>query len=164
MRRDVPEVQVGRQPARAVRVGVIVLGGVAFEVRLHERGETAASRPLAAIRRELEFILGTPEIPLPAFLSLPIPLLGTPYFRECVAKGAFLPDTKLRDMDGTTLVLRTRDALPEVVAFLRDMLTLRGYRRRALRHSVHFVRRYRRVLTPFQIAAAMASVALMCAY
>jgi hopanoid C-2 methylase len=122
------------------------------------------SRRLADIRRELEFIVGTPEIPLPAFLSLPIPLLGTPFFRECLAKDAFLPDTKLRDMDGTTLVLRPLDALPEVVAFLRDMLTLRGYRRRALRHSVHFVRRYRHALTPFQIAAAMASVALLCAY
>ena len=50
MRRDVPEVQVGRQPARAVRVGVVVLGGVASELRLHERGETPASRPLAANR------------------------------------------------------------------------------------------------------------------
>ena len=122
------------------------------------------TRRIADLQRELEFVLGTSQIPLPAFLTLPIPLLGTPFFRESLAKGAFLPRTKLRDMDGTTLVLRPLDPLHEVVEFVRDMLTLRGYRQRALLHSVQFARRYRSVLTPFQMAAAMASVALLCAY
>ena len=108
--------------------------------------------------------MATPSIPLPAFLTLPIPLLGTPFFRECLVRGAFLPLTKLRDMDGTTLVLRPLDPMAEAVEFLRDMLTLRGYRRRALLHSVRFARRYRSTLAPFQIVTAMASAALLCAH
>lgn len=121
-------------------------------------------RRIADLRRELEFVIGTPTIPLPAFLTLPIPLLGTPFFRECLATGAFLPGTKLRDMDGTTLVLRPLDPVGEVVEFLRDMLALRGYRRRALVHAARFVRRYRSALTPLQMVAALGSVALLGAY
>ncbi len=121
------------------------------------------TRRIADLRRELEFVIGTPEIPLPAFLTLPIPLLGTPFFRDRLAQGAFLPGTKLRDMDGTTLVLRPLDPVDEVVAFLRDMVTLRGYRRRALGHSVRFARRYRSALSPLQIIMAMTSAALLCA-
>jgi hypothetical protein len=122
------------------------------------------ARRIADLRQEMDFIVNTPSIPLPGFLTLPIPLLGTPFYRECLARGEFLPGTKLRDMDGTTLVLRPRDALDEVVAFLRDMLAFRGYRQRALLHSARFARRYRSVLHPLQIAMGMANVALLCAY
>jgi hypothetical protein len=140
---------------RCLNAGVMFSYGLMLDV---------TTRRIADLQRELEFVLGMPEIPLPAFLTLPIPLLGTPFFRECLAKGAFLPDTKLRDMDGTTLVLRPLDPLHDVVEFVRDTLTLRGHRQRALLHAAHFARRYRSVLTPFQIAAAMTSVALLCAY
>lgn len=122
------------------------------------------TRPIADLQRELEFVIGTPAIPLPAFLTLPIPLLGTPFFRECVTNGAFLPRTKLRDMDGTTLVLRPLDPVGRVVQFIRDMLTLRGYRHRALHHSLRFAQRYRSVLSLPQMVTAMGSVALLCAY
>jgi hopanoid C-2 methylase len=141
--------------SRCLEAGVLFGYGLILDV---------TTRPIADLRRELEYVLGTPRIPLPAFLTLPIPLLGTPLFRECVARHAFLPNTKLRDMDGTTLVLRPLDPVPEAVGFVRDMLTLRGYRGRALLHSAAFARRYRRVLTPFQMSAAMTSVALLCAY
>ena len=50
MRRDVPEVQVGREPARAVRVGVVVFRGVSSELRRYEPGEAKSSCPLAAGR------------------------------------------------------------------------------------------------------------------
>jgi hypothetical protein len=140
---------------RCLDAGIMFAYGLMLDV---------TARRIADLRRELELVLGTPSIPLPAFLTLPVPLLGTPFFRECLAKGVFLPNAKLRDMDGTTLVLRPLEPLDETVAFLRDMLTLRGYRRRALAHSVGFVRRYRATLSPYQIATAMASVALLCAY
>ncbi|HEU5190403.1 MAG TPA: hypothetical protein VFX14_12000 [Methylomirabilota bacterium] len=149
--RSSPVEQIGR----CLDAGVLFGYGLILDV---------TTRTIADLRQELEYVLDTPRIPLPAFLTLPIPLLGTPFFRECAAAGAFLPDTKLRDMDGTTLVLRPRDPMPEVVGFVRDMPTLRGYRRRALGHFARFARRYHSVLTAFQLKAAFASVALLCAY
>lgn len=122
------------------------------------------TRSLADLRRELDFITGTPEITLPSFLTLPIPILGTPFFHECVAERAILPNTKLRDMDGSTLVLRPLDPLDEVVKFLGDMLSLRGYQSRVLKHTWGFVRRYRSALDKTQLAVELANVALLCAY
>ena len=121
------------------------------------------TRRIADLRKELDFIVGTPEIPLPGFLTLAIPLLGTPFFRACLAKGVFLPSTKLRDMDGSTLVLRPLDPVADVAAFMRDVLALRGYRARALRHAMGFARRYRSTLNLFQMTLAVASAGLLCA-
>src|SRR5262245_54139400 len=140
---------------RCLDAGIMFAYGLILDV---------TSRRLAELRREMDLVVGTPSIPLPAFLTLPVPLLGTPFFRECVANDAFLPHAKLRDMDGTTLVLRPLDPVDETVTFVRDMLTLRGYRGRALAHSIRFVRRYRSTLRPYQLATALASVALLCAY
>ena len=121
------------------------------------------TRRLADLRRELDFVVGTPEIPLPGFLTLPIPLLATPFFRQCLAEGAFLPRTRLRDMDGSTLVLRTLDPMEEVATFVRDVMALRGYRRRALRHAARFAYRYRSALSLTQLTLAMGSAGLLCA-
>ncbi len=120
-------------------------------------------RRLADLRREIEFIIDTPEITLPGFLTLAIPLLGTPYFHECLEKDLFLPDIKLRDMDGATLVQRPLDPIDEVVAFVRDMSPLRGYRGRLARRSVGFLRRYRRTLGCIPMSAALINAALLCA-
>ncbi|HEY7690396.1 MAG TPA: radical SAM protein, partial [Dongiaceae bacterium] len=65
-----------------------------------------AARHIADLRREIEFILDTPEISLPAFFTLPITLLGTPYFRDCLRDGLVLPNIRLRDLDGLTLTVQ----------------------------------------------------------
>lgn len=119
-------------------------------------------RTVADLRREIGFIVDTPGITLPAFFTLPIPLLGTPYFRECLEQRLFLPNIRLRDMDGVTLVTRPRDSLEDALSFVRDLPNLRGYRLRALRQMARFLRRYRRTLTPLQLTAAMVSGALIC--
>lgn len=123
-----------------------------------------ATRSLADLRRELDFITGTPEITLPSFLTLPIPLLGTPFFRECIGKRAILPNTRLRDMDGSTLLLKPLDPLDEVVRFLGDVLTMRGYGARVAKHSLGFVRRYRKTLSRTQLTAELVNAGLLCAY
>lgn len=139
---------------RCLEAGIMFAYGLILDV---------TTRRIADLRRELDFVVGTPEIPLPGFLTLPIPLLGTPFFRECLAKDAFLPATKLRDMDGSTLVLRPLDPVAEVVAFVRDILALRGYRARALLHAVRFAHRYRSTLSLMQITLAVCSAGLLCA-
>ena len=121
-----------------------------------------SARRLADLRREIEFIIDTPAITMPAFFTLAIPLLGTPYFRDCLENGLFFPDIRLRDLDGVTLTMRPLDPVDEVVAFIRDLPSLRGYRRRVMRQVVTFLRRYRRTLTPLQLYSAMLSAALIC--
>ncbi|HEY0078650.1 MAG TPA: radical SAM protein [Pyrinomonadaceae bacterium] len=147
-----PQVEVIR---RCLDAGIIFCYGLILDV---------TTRSLMELRRELEFIASTPEITLPSFLTLPIPLLGTPYFSDCASQRRILPNTKLRDMDGSTLVLKTLDPTEEVVRFVRDMLSLRGYRRRVLAHTVRFLRRYRSKLNKTQMAAELTNAALLCAY
>ena len=67
-------------------------------------------------------------------------------------------------MDGSTLVLKPVDPIHEAVAFLREMLSLRGYRARVLQHSWHFLQRYRSRLTKVQLLFSLTNAALLCAY
>ena len=120
-----------------------------------------SNRQLQDLRGEIEFILNTPEISLPAYFTLAIPLLGTPYFRECLDKGLILPDTLLRNLDGVTLTMRPLDGIDQVLAFVRDLPSLRGYRRQALRHTVGFLRRYHGTLEPAQLFASAVTAALI---
>ncbi|HLO01331.1 MAG TPA: radical SAM protein [Pyrinomonadaceae bacterium] len=140
---------------KSLEAGIVLVYGLMLDL---------AHRTIADLRREIEFITGTPEITLPSFVTLPVPLLGTPLFSELAAKGAFLPSTKLRDMDGSTLVLTPMDPIHQAVAFLREMLSLRGYRRRVLNHSWHFLQRYRARLTRVQLLFSLTNAALLCAY
>jgi hypothetical protein len=114
------------------------------------------------MRQELATILDTPSIPLPAFLSLTIPLLGTPYFQSCADEGRLLPHAKLRDMDGFTLMTRPLDDVEAVVPFVRNMEKLGGHNRDILRHSLGFYRTYRGALSARQMLASLANAARLC--
>jgi hypothetical protein len=121
-----------------------------------------SARRLDELRREIGFIVDTPEITLPAFFSLAIPLIGTPYFDDCLRKGLILPSARLRHFDGVTLALRPLDPLAEVVEFARDLPSLHGFRKQAVRHAAAFTRRYRGALDRLQLYAATLSAALIC--
>jgi hypothetical protein len=121
-------------------------------------------RHVSDLRRELELIIDTPNITLPSFITLPIPMLGTPFFYECISKKAILPCTKLRDMDGSTIVCQPLDPMDEVVGFLADMMTLRGYRLGVLKHSLGFIKNYYSILNKTQMSVALVNAALLCAY
>lgn len=149
---NVPQVKLIR---KSLEAGIVLVYGLMLDL---------THRSIADLRCEIDFITGTPEITLPSFVTLPVPLLGTPLFSELAAKRAFLPRTKLRDMDGSTLVLTTVDPIPEAVAFLREMLSLQGYRRRVLEHSWHFLKKYHSRLTKVQLLFCLANAALLCAY
>jgi hypothetical protein len=140
---------------RCLNASIVFLYGLMLDV---------TTRRVGALRRELDFIVCTPEITLPGFLTTAIPILGTPFFYECLDKGLFLPNTRVRDLDGTTLTLRPLDPVEEVVEFLRQIQSLSGYQARVLRHSWGFFRRYRSVLTNQQMALALMNGAVLCAH
>jgi hopanoid C-2 methylase len=120
------------------------------------------ARTLRDLRGEIEFIVKSGEITLPAFFTLAIPLVGTPYFRECLSQRMFFANTRLRNLDGVTLTMHPLDPIDDVLSFLRDLPRLRGYRTDVIRHTARFVRRYWRVLDRWQMSAALLSAALIC--
>ena len=122
------------------------------------------TRTIAEVRRELEFITATPEITLPAFITLSIPLLGTPYFFESLASRNILPGTRLRDMDGITVIQKPIDPIPEVVQFVRDIESFKGLRSRLLRHSIQFARVYASKLNKLQMSIAFEQSLLLSAH
>lgn len=136
-----------------LNAGMILNYGVIFD---------ASTRTLADIHNEIRFITGTPEITLPVFMNLTIPLLRTPFFYECVRDRRLFPKTKLRDMDGNTLIMAPRDPVEDVVQFLKDMPTLEGYKARVMRHTASFLRLYYRKLDPLFLAVALGNAAFLC--
>jgi hopanoid C-2 methylase len=121
-----------------------------------------STRPVAELEAEIDFILSRPEITLPAYFTLSMPILGTPYFRECLERGKLLPNLRLGDVNPVTLTLKPLDPVERAVAFARDLVTLRGRRRKVAAHCIGFLRRYGRRLSLLQLTAAMANAALTC--
>jgi radical SAM superfamily enzyme YgiQ (UPF0313 family) len=146
----VPQVEMIRN---CLEAGIIFAYGIMLD---------PTTRRLADLRREIEFIVETPEITMPAYFTLTIPLLGTPYFRDCMSKGLLLPNVRLRDLDGVTVTMQSRDPLDEVVRFARDLPSLRGYRGRVMRQVMGFLAHYRGKLEPLQLYSAVLNGALIC--
>ena len=145
----VPQVEMIRD---CLEAGILFVYGIMLD---------PCTRRLEDLRREIEFIVGTPEITLPAFFTLAIPLLGTPHFRDCLEKELFLPNVRLRDLDGVAVAMRPLDPIDEVVSFARDLPSLRGHRRDVVRHALDFLWRYKRTLSPFQLYATIMSAAFI---
>lgn len=139
---------------RCLEAGIAFHYGLVFDM---------TTRRIAEIEHELSFILDTPEISLPAYVTLAIPMLGSPYFHDCLERGLFFPNTRLRDMDGATLFLKTLDPLPEMVRFIKDSQCLKGYRQRAFAHTVRFYRRYRNFLSGMTMTSNLFDALLLCA-
>jgi hopanoid C-2 methylase len=140
--------------SRCLNSGIVFSYGLIVDV---------SSRSIADLRRELEFITCTPEVTLPSFITLSIPILGTPYFYKCVDKGTILPETKLRDMDGTTVLQKPVDPVEDVVKFLNDLQNFRGFHARVMKHALRFTKLYRSKLNTFQMAIALVNSLLLCA-
>lgn len=147
-----PQVELIR---KCLNAGIVFSYGLILDV---------TTRRITDLLRELDFITGTPEITLPSFVTFPIPILGTPYFYACLDRGTILPETKLRDLDGTTLVQRPLDSMAEVIRFLDDLQSLKGFRKRVIAHSVNFARLYRSKLNAVQMFMALGSGLFLCAH
>jgi len=121
-----------------------------------------ASRNVSDLRQEIDFMVETPDITLPSYISLAIPMLGTPFFHDCLKQGKILPDIKLRDLDSATITLRPMDPMDEAVRFVRNLQGLLGYRSKVARHSTRFFIRYRRNLSFWHMVLALHNALLLC--
>lgn len=116
-----------------------------------------SERHVAGMREEIAFIVDNPRLALPSFLSFAIPILGTPLFRQRLAEGSLLPNLKLRDMDGRSVVCHTLDDLDRVVAFAHELDRGVVGRARLLRHAGRFSAHYRGKLKGWSLASALSS-------
>jgi hypothetical protein len=120
-------------------------------------------RTIASLDAELEFVLRCAGIPLPSYITLPIPLLGTRFFFESLDAGAILPRTRVRDLEGVTLCLRPLEGLDRFQRWWPSVLRLAaGRRARAIRHDLRFLWRYRRSLDGWRRAVSMGSLLGLC--
>jgi hypothetical protein len=141
--------------SRCLNAGIIFCYGLMLDL---------STRTIADVQQELRFITGTPEITLPAFITLSIPILGTPYFYECLNNRTILPETKLRDMDGITIVQKTLDPIDQAVEFVRGVEQFRGLRRRVIKHSIQFFKLYRKKLNLLQLSIGLEQGLLLSAH
>ena len=126
---------------RSIDGGVLVQYGLVFD---------PTRQRLEQMHRELDIICENPEIPTPNFIFTATPYPGTPFFRDCVEQGLLLPNTHVRDLEGSTLSLKSLDPQADVLQFVSRGRHFAGYRRRFLRHQLGFLRRYRHSLNRHQ--------------
>ncbi len=139
--------------SRCLQAGITLYYGVVFDI---------VSRSVDDIQEELNFIISRPEITLPSFISLAVPLLKTPFFTECIQDERFLPNIKIRDMDGTTIIMKPRDSMSRTLQFVKEIQNLSSYKKKIIMHGLKFFRTYRRDLDFFQMGLALYNAFLLC--
>jgi hypothetical protein len=118
-------------------------------------------RSVAEIRTELDMLLTEPRITLPSFISLAIPLLGTPLFNTRLRQKALLPGLKLRDMDGRSVMTRTVDPPEVATEFARRMDIGLLPKWKLARRAASLTWHYSSKLTPIATTSALADVVAM---
>jgi hypothetical protein len=114
-----------------------------------------AEQRIDEVLAETELIVANPRITLPSFLSFAIPMLGTPLFDSRLRAGLLLPNLRLRDMDGRSLVAHTVDPIEQAVAFAARMDRGLISRRQLAAHAWQFFRRYRATLSRWGLLSGL---------
>ncbi len=140
--------------SKCLNAGIVFLYGMMLDL---------TTRTVADLENELEFIFGNDEITLPSYLSMPIPFPGTPFFNDCMRQGRLLPNTRVRDLNSAVLSLKPFEGVDRVRPFIAATQTMRGYRRKMLKHTWNFNRRYNKVLPPSQLRLCAANTAWLFA-
>ena len=146
----IPQLQIIR---RTLEAGVVCYYGLVLDL---------SRRSVADLRDEILMSVSHPDVTLPTFSTLAIPLLGTPFFHECVAEGRFLPNVRLRDLDGSTIALHPHSPLGDAIGFVRDLQNHRWLRREVAVHAAAFYRRYRGTFSLELMGLAQICGALLC--
>jgi hypothetical protein len=152
-----------KQNSRLSQVELIercLAGGIIFQYGLvYDPSEQS----LEQMYHQLDLICDHPEIPAPNFIFMAIPFPGTPFFHDRYEKGLILPNTKMRDLEGSTLSLKPIDPLDDVVHFVRNGRNFRGYRARFLKHQARFLWHHRHTLGRDQMLLSSLTAAAILA-
>lgn len=135
--------------SRCLEAGMVLHYGLIFD---------PCERPVKEFQDELEMIVSNHRITLPSFLTLAIPLLGTPMFRERLEGGMLLPNLRLRDMDGRTLIYRTLDPFNQVVDYVGRMETGPIEKKKLFAYAWKFYRHYRGTLSRWAMISGLLNV------
>ncbi len=122
-----------------------------------------SERTLAEMQNELDVICDDARIPLPNVIFMAFPVPGTPFFADRASRGLILPNTHVRDLEGSTLSLKPLDPVDDVARFVSKGKFLHGRRLRAVRHQAAMLARYRRSLGPTDAAISSITVASLLA-
>jgi radical SAM superfamily enzyme YgiQ (UPF0313 family) len=128
---------------RCLRGGILFQYGIVYD---------PTERRISELERELRLICDSPEIPPPNFIFLAIPFPGTPFFHDRLEQGLILPNTKTRDLEGSTLSMNPLDGAAEVGDFIRRIKYFHGFRKTIAKHQARFLWQYRRSLDATQAA------------
>ena len=110
---------------------------------------------MSDVDAQIEQLLADPETPLPALMSLTIPIVGTPYFDQAAAERRLMPDLRLSDMDGQKLVEWPLEPVAEVAEFVARMLRMKGRKWALIRHSVQHALRRRHCYRPEHVLVTL---------
>ncbi|MFT4862664.1 MAG: radical SAM superfamily enzyme YgiQ (UPF0313 family) [Pseudohongiellaceae bacterium] len=123
--------------AKCLDAGILFKYGLVFD---------PTERTTEQMYQEMDIICDNPDIPLPLFTFTATPFPGTPMFKERVEKDQILPNTKMRDLESSTLCVKPMQPIEEVVDFIKTGKNFRNYRSRALKHQLQFLKRYKHSL------------------
>ena len=138
---------------RCLDAGILFLYGLMLD---------PTRRSLKSLSAEFAFILRHPELSLPSYLTLPIPLLGTPLFFDYLEAGAILPQTRIRDLDGSTLSLEPLEGLKAFTDWWPRVIRFSGQKRLLASHTRKFLQRYKHPLGLAGSFIALANAATLC--
>ncbi len=91
--------------------------GIGYGYLFDPRRQTAAD-----MAKQIKFIADDPRLPMPVYLSVVAPLLGTESFWEDLKAGNLAANLRLRDLDGETLChANLADDPSSIVSFIEDL-------------------------------------------
>ena len=134
---------------RCIRAGILFQYGIVYD---------PSERSTSELRLELDYIFSEPRIPPPNFIFTAIPFPGTPFFHDRYRNDLILPNTKTRDLEGSTLSLRPVDGVEETAKFLSEIKYFKGYRRKLFAHQLKMLQHYRKYFSPKQFALSNACI------
>lgn len=120
-------------------------------------------RTIRSLRDELDLIVDNPRITIPKFVSIAVPMLGAPLFRQRLKERALLPNLQLVDMDGAALTTRGIDDEQDLAHLARQLNHGPFSRLKLLRHAQGFARHYRRHMSGLAFAIGVANSLTMAA-
>lgn len=135
---------------KCLEAGILFQYGLVFD---------PTERTVEDMYREMAAICDNQAIPAPNFIFMAIPFPGTPFFRDRYERGMLLPNTRVRDLEGSTLSMQPLDDVEAVGRFLATGKNFKGYARRLITHQARFLWRYRGRLNFLQTFASTVTMA-----